>query len=157
MTNKDVVSNITASSASTNIAQGSQKKGQHKLSYADAVSSDFVKNAISQAIKEQRKVDARDATIVGYDFLEDNHDCNELLHMFDVLRCRCIITQHFRIGNDLATYRNKKTARRPIKLQLKSSGDIKFILANSKCLYDDPSYTDVNISKWLSQKEPNRV
>ena len=62
--NKDVIFNVIASLASTNIALASQNKGQHQLSYADIVSSDFVESVISQAIKEQRKVDARDATIV---------------------------------------------------------------------------------------------
>ena len=61
---KDVIFNVIASLASTNIALASQNKGQHQLSYADIVSSDFVESVISQAIKEQRKVDARDATIV---------------------------------------------------------------------------------------------
>ena len=100
MINKDVISNVTSSSATTDIAPASQKKGQHQLSYADVVSSDFF-STISQAIKEQRKVDARDATIVVYGFHEDNNDYEELLHMFDVLRCCCDIIQHFRIGNDL--------------------------------------------------------
>ena len=114
----DVISNVIAPPASTNIVPASQKKGQHQLSYADVVSSDIAKSAISQAIKEQRKAEARDATIVVNSFPECNNDYEELLHMFDVLRCRCDIIQHFRIGYDLSTYRNKNTARRSIKVQL---------------------------------------
>ena len=73
--------------------------------------------------------------------------------MCDVLRCRCDITQHFRIVQDLSTYRNKKTARQPLKVQLKLSGDVKFISANSKYFYNDSYYTGVNISKWLLQED----
>ena len=64
-------------------------------------------------------------TVVVHNFPEDNNDYEELLHMFDILRCRCDIIQHFRIGYDFSSYRNKKTARRPIKVQLLSSGDVK--------------------------------
>ena len=77
--------------------------------------------------------------------------------MFDVLRCRCDISQHFRIGYDLSTYRSKKNARRLIKVQSKLSGDVKFILANSKYMYNDLYYTGVNVSKWLSQEKLNRI
>ena len=52
------------------------------------MSSDFVKSAISQAIKEQRKVNARDIAIVVYDFPEDNNDYEELPHILNTLGCR---------------------------------------------------------------------
>ncbi len=101
-------------------------------------------------MKEQRKADKAESTLVVYGFPEDDNDSDELTHMFDFLGCVCNINSHTRFGR-------VGTAPRPIKVQLKSSDEVSLVLSHAKYLRDDLFYKGVNISKWLTQEELSHI
>ncbi len=71
--------------------------------------------------------------------------------MFDYLRCCCEIIHHYRLGRNSKS--NETTSGRPIKVQLKTAGEVKLVLLNVKYLKEDAYYSDVRLSKWLNKEE----
>ena len=147
-------SHITADPTSTQPVNVPTKE-MKPPSYADVVSADMVKSVVSQVLHEQRRVDADGSTIAIYGFPEEGNDYEEIMHMFAFLRCRCDIIHQSRIG--YAANRSKESKKRPIKVQLKLSGDAKLILSNAKYLRNNPYYEGVYISKWLSKQDFNSM
>jgi hypothetical protein len=82
---------------------------------------------------------------VVYGYLEGGNDRNELMDMFEYLRCRCDVVYHTRIGRAVSG-RHDLTGR-PIKVELKSSSEANSIIANAKYLRDEPYYHTVYVSK----------
>ena len=104
-----------------------------------------MKTVVSQAFKEQQKVDVDKSTVVVYGFSMEGQDRDEVLSMLDFLGCHCSFVRLTRIG--LAGNHAKKSLGRPIKLQLKAPGDVNIILSNVKHLRDDAYYNGVRVSK----------
>lgn len=119
--------------------------------YANVVSDD-VKNAVFQALKEQRKATAEESTIVVYGFPDEDNDREELEKMFYFLRCDCRIIRHGRLG-----HANKGKSFRPIKVELSSTDQVLSLLSNAKHLKDNWYYAGVSISKWLSYDECKNI
>mgnify|MGYP000626795235 CR=1 FL=1 len=126
-----------------------------QLSFADVVASDIVKNVVSQTIKEQQKVDSDICTIVVYGFPEDGNDYYDLLNMFDFLECNCKIVRYSRFVR--VVKKDNTFSGRPIKVELRSSGDVNFVLSCAKQLSKDAYYSGVYVNKWLSEEEMKNV
>ena len=131
-----------------------QSKQHQPTTYAQAVSADFVKSAVSEAIREQQKVITEKSNVVVYGFPEEGHDDAQLHEMLDFLECRCDFTRSSRLGR--SSYQGGATAR-PLKLELRSANDASNILSRAKHLRHDDYYGGVYINKWLSDDEMNAV
>ena len=71
--------------------------------------------------------------------------------MLSFLICRCDIIRHARFGQ--VENIEKKLRVHPIKIELKSVGDVNLILFNAKYLRNNAYYHGVYINKWLSENE----
>ena len=71
--------------------------------------------------------------------------------MFDFLCCHCAIVRCSRIGRQI------NSLSRPIKVELMSPGDVNHILSVTRRLRENEFYYGVNISKWLSREELERM
>ena len=84
-----------------------------------------VKTVVNQKIKEQQKVNNDRSSIVLFGFPEENKDRQELLSVFKFLDSCCEIIMYIRIG------RTQKSVGCPLKVVLKSSSDVNFVLSNA--------------------------
>ena len=112
-----------------------------------AVSSNILKNVVVQAMNEQCKSEINESIIVIYGFPEDNNDYNELLDMFDFLKCRCDIVRHMRMGKLI---NDKRSKGRPLKVKLRSISTVNSIMSQTKYLRYELYFAGVNNSRWLS-------
>ena len=159
ISNKISVLNTLPISATTTAADASQPKATSPSppSYADIVSSDIVKQAVSQAFKDQRKAAAEDCSVIIFGLEESTNDADKVR---DLLQCddySDYIIQVHRIGKaNLSRDSTTKTKKcRPIKVQLKSTSDRLWVLQNSRWLVQSAKLPSVRIIKCLSPSELN--
>ena len=144
---QDAVAKLSSSDTSTS---NDQSKQRHPPTYAQAVSADLVKSAVSEAMREHQKVNAEKSSVVVYGFPEEGHDDAQLHDMLDFLGCRGDFTRSSRMGR--SSYQGGATAR-PLKLELRTANDASNILSRAKYLRHDAYYGGVYINKWLSNEE----
>ncbi len=142
---------ITKQSSSGAITSDSQPEQRHPPTYAQAVSADIVKSAVSEAMREQQKAITNKSSIVIYGFPEEGKDIAQLQEMLDFLNCQCDVTRSTRVGRE---YNGKV---RPIKMELRTSSDASIILSRAKYLRHNAYYSGVYVSKWLSEDEMKAV
>jgi len=136
-------------------ASGNLPKQCHPQTYATAVSADILKNAVSEALKEQHKLNADRSSVVVYGFPEEGNDIPQLRDMLDFLGCRIDIIRSSRVGR--SHHQTGNSSARPIKVELRSVSDVSIILSRANCLRDEAYYAGVHINKWLSQEEMKGV
>ena len=86
-------------------------------------------------------------TFVIHGFPEDGQDHVDLTEMLSFLICRCDIIRRARFGQ--VENIEKKLRVHPIKIELKSVGDVNLILFNAKYLRNNAYYHGVYINKMV--------
>ena len=112
----------TESSSATNVSN------PHTPPHADIVASNMVKTVVNQTVMEQCKIASCNSCLVVYGFPEEGNDYDELVDMFDYLSCHCEIVRHQRMRYAARC----NSAGRPIKVELRSTSAITFILSHAK-------------------------
>jgi hypothetical protein len=145
---QEEVTKLSQSNCSRTLSASNDLPNQRQPpTYAQVITTDTVKTAVAQAIKEEQQARTDKCCVAVYGFPEEDNDNSQLMDMLDYLGCRSITFRHSRVG-----WHSNNTMARPIKLELPSSADASIILSRAVHLRDDEYYAGVRLSEWLSDE-----
>lgn len=130
------------------------KSGGTNKSYAAAVGTnlpEIVKTVLAESVKEQRRSERDNASLVIYNLKESSNDIKKVRELFCYCDCADTVVQVVRLGKPSQPSVSKPASSpRPLKVELWSQRERDFILQQAHFLCDS---SRLRISKYLNSAE----
>ena len=125
--------------------------------------SDVVKTTVADSMRKQRKNDSDRLSIVLFALQEGEEDLKDIKLVLDTVGCDSKVVKLVRLGcfiGQISTstkWKKNLEKQRPLKVELSSEADSRYVLMHSKLLKSHPKFAKVWINQYLSRDELDKI
>ena len=123
--------------------------------------SDVVKTAVADSMRKQRKNDSDRSSIVLFGLQERKEDLKKVKLVLDPVGCDSKVVKIARLGASLDKSQHQPNGKnsekqRPLKVELSSEADSRYVLMHSKLLKSNPKFAKVRKTVRIKCDELNK-
>ena len=121
-----------------------------------------VKTTVADSMRKQRKNDSDRSSIVLFGLQEGKKDLKEVKLVLDTVGYDSKVVKIARLGASLDKSQHQPNGKnsqkqRPLKVELSSETDSRYVLMHSKLLKSNPKFAKVWINQYLSRDEMDKI